>query len=98
MFTQKFAISVGSQRETYLITINEIQLARGGARPNAGRKVGTLNRLDRELLDRAIRGRAVTPRLRARDYAGSIPRHPLPNRRCQGRCALCSPEAIGYLG
>ena len=31
-------------------------MARGGARPNAGRKSGTLNRFNRELLDRAIEG------------------------------------------
>ena len=31
-------------------------MARGGARPNAGRKPGTLNRFNRELLDRAIEG------------------------------------------
>ena len=34
----------------------EIQLVRGGARPNAGRKPGTLNRINRELLERAIEG------------------------------------------
>jgi hypothetical protein len=31
-------------------------LARGGARPNAGRKPGTLNRFNRELLERAVEG------------------------------------------
>ena len=31
-------------------------MARGGARPNAGRKPGTLNRFNRELLERAIEG------------------------------------------
>jgi len=31
-------------------------LARGGARPNAGRKPGTLNRFNRELLERANEG------------------------------------------
>ena len=31
-------------------------MARGGARPNAGRKPGTLNRFNRELLERAIDG------------------------------------------
>ena len=34
----------------------EIQLARGGARPNAGRKPGTLNRFNRELVERAMEG------------------------------------------
>ena len=31
-------------------------MARGGARPNAGRKPGTLNRFNRELLERAAEG------------------------------------------
>ena len=31
-------------------------MARGGARPNAGRKPGTLNRFNRELLERANEG------------------------------------------
>ena len=31
-------------------------MARGGARPNAGRKPGTLNRFNRELLERANAG------------------------------------------
>ena len=31
-------------------------MARGGARPNAGRKPGTLNRFNRELLERAVEG------------------------------------------
>ena len=31
-------------------------MARGGARPNAGRKPGSLNRFNRELLERAMEG------------------------------------------
>ena len=31
-------------------------MARGGARPNAGRNPGTLNRFNRELLERAVEG------------------------------------------
>ena len=31
-------------------------MARGGARPNAGRKPGALNRFNRELLERAMEG------------------------------------------
>ena len=56
IFTQNFEISVGIERENYLQTIKEIQLARGGARPNAGRELGTMIRFNRGLLERTNEG------------------------------------------